>query len=173
MPIVVIEDAMADKFDDMLPKVLPLLRMLVPALMARLSIRFRRCGVSWPTLASTFTSSSSGRTVYRTARQQLYDFGYEDGRAMRQKSSAARRLPPTGKLINLMTNSTMMSGPASGLARHHTTPDDQPQPICTKDQSIVESVYRGLFSQGFVAPTPKQARWIRDIFIRQFAGTIT
>ena len=45
--------------------------------------------------------------------------------------------------------------------------------IRAKDQSIVESVYRGLFVQGFPAPRPKQARWIRDIFIRQFAGTIT
>ena len=45
--------------------------------------------------------------------------------------------------------------------------------VRAKDQSIVESVYRGLFVQGFVAPTPKQARWIRDIFIRQFAGKIT
>ena len=45
--------------------------------------------------------------------------------------------------------------------------------IRAKDQSIVESVHRGLFDQGFSAPRPKQARWIRDIFIRQFAGTIT
>jgi hypothetical protein len=45
--------------------------------------------------------------------------------------------------------------------------------VRAKDQSIVESVHRGLFLQGFHAPTPRQARWIRDIFVRQFAGKIT
>ena len=170
---------MDDKFDDMLPKVLPLLRMLVSGTdgevvnsITALRLILSKAGLDIHAVVERVEMS----TV--TARQQLYDFGYADGRedeaeeqrrksvAAAPKASISRRLDDefdddVGPGINGFSWRDISQHLMTNLGR-----------IRAKDQSIVESVYRGLFVQGFSAPRPKQARWIRDIFIRQFAGTI-
>ena len=169
---------MADKFDDMMPKVLPLLRMLVSGTDGEIvnSISaLRRILANVDLDIHVLIERVELSTV--TARQQLYDFGYEDGRAdeaeeQRRKTVAAQQGKPS---INLDDEFDDDVGPGiNGFSWHAITQHlmTNLSRIRTKDQSIVESVYRGLFDQGFRAPRPKQARWIRDIFIRQFAGTI-
>lgn len=172
---------MSDKFDDMLPKVLPLLRMLVSGIDGEVvnSIAALRRILSNADLdLHVIVERVEMSTV--TARQKLYDVGYDDGRedeAEKQRREAvAARPKPSINARNLDDEFDDDVGPGingfswCAISRHLMTNLSRVRP---KDQSIVESVYRGLFSQGFVAPTPKQARWIRDIFIRQFAGTIT
>ena len=101
-----------------------------------------------------------------TARQQLYDVGYEDGR---EDEAEKQRRETVADEFDDDVGPGMNGFSWRDIVQHLKANIDR---IRTKDQSIVESVYRGLFDQGFAAPRPKQARWIRDIFIRQFAGTI-
>ena len=41
-----------------------------------------------------------------------------------------------------------------------------------RDRDFVESVYRQLSSSRRSAPSPAQARWLRDLFVRYFGGKI-
>ena len=72
---------MADRFDDLMPKVLPLLRMLVSGTDGEVvnSIAALRRVLSNADLdIHVIVERVEMSTV--TARQQLYDFGYADGR---------------------------------------------------------------------------------------------
>ena len=171
---------MADKLDDLMPKILPLLRMLVSGTDGEVvnSISaLRRILANANLDIHVIIERIELSTV--TARQQLYDVGYEDGREdeaekQRREAVAARPKPSIGP-NNLDDEFDDDVGPGINgfswrdIVQHLKTNLGR---IRAKDQSIVESVHYGLFNQGFRAPRPKQARWIRDIFIRQFAGTI-
>ena len=108
---------MADKFDDLMPKVLPLLRMLVSGTDGEVvnSITALRLILAKAELdIHAVVERVEMSTV--TARQQLYDFGYADGREdeaeeQRRKSVAAAPKPSISP--PWMTNSTTMSDPAS------------------------------------------------------------
>jgi hypothetical protein len=171
---------MADKFDDLMPKVLPLLRILgsgadgevVNAVTALRRI-LANADLDLHVIVERVELSTTA------ARQKLYDVGYDDGRideAEEQRRKTAAAAAPKISPHSLDDEFDDDVGPGiNGFSWH-----DISQHLMTnlsrvrgKDQSIVESVHRGLFIQGFAAPTSKQARWIRDIFVRQFAGKIT
>jgi hypothetical protein len=174
---------MTDRLDDLMPKILPLLRMLVSGTdgevvnsITLLRLILSKAGLDIHTVIERVEMS----TV--TARQQLYDFGYADGREdeaeeQRRRNVAASAPKPSIHARGLDDDEFdddvgpgINGFPWHAISQHLMANLGR---IRAKDQSIVESVYRGLFVQGFHAPTPRQARWIRDIFVRQFAGTIT
>ena len=72
---------MTDKFDDLMPKVLPLLRMLVSGTdgeVVNSITALRRILANADLDIHVIVERVEMSTV--TARQQLYDFGYDDGR---------------------------------------------------------------------------------------------
>lgn len=156
---------MADKLDDLMPKVLPLLRMLVSGTdgeVVNSIAALRRVLANANLDIHVLIERVELSTV--TARQQLYDFGYEDGRAdeaeeQRRKTVAAQQGKPSISPRNLDDEFDDDVGPGiNGFSWHAITQHlmTNLSRIRAQDQSIVESVHRGLFDQASPRRAPNK-----------------
>ena len=168
---------MTEKLDTVLPKLVPLIRMLsstaerevlsaVRALLRLLS----GVGLDIHTLAERIEQGGDA-PLSAAEMQRLYDKGFEDGFAkgaeQGRRSVVLTAAQPIGGFATTVDDGvngySWQQIAAHCVANKHLFHD--------KDLNFVESIAEQLTTYR-LSPTPPQAKWLRDLFMRKFSGRI-
>jgi hypothetical protein len=166
---------MTDKFDAVMPKLVPLLRMLsssaerevltaVHALLRVLS----NAGLDIHALVERF--EQGGDTPLNAAEmQKIYDAAYSKGftdGTEHGRRSAVLAAQPRGTFA-VSVDSEINGYSWQEIAQHCAA---NKHLFYGKDLEFVESIAEQLTYRS--SPSPAQAKWLRDLFMRKFQGRI-
>ena len=167
---------MREKLNTVVPKITPLLRMLTSSAEGEILNAVRamlrllaNSGLDIHALAERIERGDDNAPLSASEMQKIYDKGFEDGftkGADHGRRSAVIAAQPVG------TFTTSVDDGINGyswqqIAQHCLA---NLHLFHGKDLEFVESIAEQLTR--FTRPRPKQATWLRDLFMRKFGGKI-
>ena len=166
---------MAEKLDAVVPRLVPLIRMLsstaerevLNAVRALLRL-LASAGLDIHALAER-VEHGGNEPLSAAEMQRIYDKGFEDGFAKgaeHGRRSAVISAQPFG-VFATHVDSGINGYSWQQIAQHCATNSSL---FHGKDLDFVESIAEQLTYRG--SPTPAQAKWLRDLFMRKFGGRI-
>ena len=167
---------MTEKLDAVVPKLVPLIRMLsstaerevLNAVRALLRL-LANAGLDIHALAER-VEHGGDEPLSAAEMQRIYDKGFEDGFAKgaeHGRRSAVIAAQPVGVFatsVDSGVNGYSWQKIAAALRRQQA-PVPRQGPRFRREHRRANSPYRS-------SPTPAQAKWLRDLFMRKFGGRI-
>ena len=165
---------MAEKLDAVVPRLVPLIRMLsssaerevLNAVRALLRL-LASAGLDIHALAERVEHGNEPLSA--AEMQRIYDKGFEDGFA-KGAEHGRRSAVITAQSVGVFAthvDSGINSYSWQEIAQHCAANSSL---FHGKDLDFVESIAEQLTYRG--SPTPAQAKWLRDLFMRKFGGRI-
>jgi len=166
---------MTEKLDAIVPKITPLIRLLsspneqeaVAAL--RMLLRLLSKNDLDIHAVADRVERGGGEPLSAAEMQQLYDKGFIDGAEHGRRSAVLAVQPsrPWHEVGTASVDDGVNGYPWQQIAEHCAL---NKHLFHGRDAEFVESIAEQLTR--FSTPTPKQAKWLRDLFMRKFGGRI-
>ena len=166
---------MADKFDAILPKIVPLLKMLGSCtegeavnVINALRLKLTNAGLDIYALVERIEKPGFSEDEMREIYDKAYTEGRTDGVEQGRRSAVIAAAPLLGALADDV--GTGINGYSWREIAQHCA-DNKHHLASNWEREFVESVVEKL-THYYSSPTPKMANSLRHIFLNRFAGRI-